>query len=112
VRFYVELMRPKHEGQVLVTRDYVVEGLKGVVESSVNDSARVAALKQLGQFLGMWVERSEVTGRDGAPLVGGRGDSGLGDVPVEVLRGVRDLLVSARKSGGDGDGDGDVRDVN
>ena len=96
VRAYIELMKPKYEGKLLLTRDYVVEGLKAVAEGSRNDNAKVAALKHLGQYLGMWVERTEVTGADGQPIAFADAGGALAGVSDENLRRVKELL-SARK---------------
>lgn len=97
VRAYIEEMKPRYEGKLLLTRDYVIEKLKEVAEGSRNDNARVSALKHLGQYLGMWVERTEVTGADGQPIAFADASGALSDVSDENLRKVKELL-SARKS--------------
>ena len=102
VREYIKLHRDQYKNQVLVTQDYVVENLKGVVQESKNDAARVAALKQLGQFLGMWVERTEVTGKDGGPVGFADASNDLSGVSEENLQRIKELL-SAQKSDDDGD---------
>jgi phage terminase small subunit len=102
IRAYIEENRPKFEAKLLITRDYVVEKLKDIAEESKNDNARVAALKHLGQFLGMWVERTEVTGKDGGPVGFADQTVDLSGVPEENLRRVKELL-SAQKLSDDGE---------
>ena len=97
VRAYLREYRPKYEESLLITRDYVIEKLKGIAEGSKNDNARVGALKHLGQFLGMWVDRTEITGKDGGPVGFADQSADLSGVPEENLRRVKELL-SARKS--------------
>jgi hypothetical protein len=103
VRAYLEEMKPRYEGKLLLTRDYVIEKLKEVAEGSRNDNAKVSALKHLGQYLGMWVERTEVTGADGQPIAFSDVGGALADVSDENLRKVKELL-SARKSGDEDSG--------
>lgn len=97
IRVYLAENRPQHEASMLVTRDYVIEKLKTIAEDSRNDNAKVSALRHLGQFLGMWVERTEVTGKDGGPVGFADQTADLSGVPEENLKRVKELL-SARKS--------------
>ena len=105
VREYLELMKPRYEGKLLLTRDYVIEGLKSVAEGSRNDNAKVAALKHLGQYLGMWVERTEVTGADGQPIAFTDAGGALAGVSDENLRKVKELLSARKSDVEDGEGD-------
>ena len=96
IRAYIAEMRPQYENKLLVTKDYVIEKLKEIAEDSRNDNAKVSALKHLGQFLGMWVDRTEITGRDGGPVGFADQSADLSGVSEENLRRVKELL-SARK---------------
>ena len=58
--------------RVELTQDYVLRGLKKEAEDHGNGSsaaARVAAYKLLGQHLGMFTEKREITGPDGGPVL-------------------------------------------
>lgn len=95
VREYVSVMRPRYEAKALVTQEYVISKLMELVDKSKNDNARVGALRQLGQHLGMWVERTEVSGVGGGPVgIESRDLSGLSD---EDLRKVKSVLAGAGK---------------
>jgi hypothetical protein len=96
VKFYLGLRQAETEREVTVTRNYVIERLKQIADDSRNDAARVAALKQLGQHLNMWVDRTELTGRDGGPVAFSDSGADLSGVSEENLLRVKELL-SARK---------------
>ncbi|HEX8158787.1 MAG TPA: terminase small subunit [Solirubrobacteraceae bacterium] len=54
-----------------LTQDLVVESLQGEAEyygEGCSHSARVSAWKLLGQHLGMFVEKKEITGKGGGPV--------------------------------------------
>lgn len=57
--------------RVEVDQEWVIKRLKLEAEretEGASHAARVSALEKLGKHLGMFVERQEVTGRDGAPI--------------------------------------------
>lgn len=96
VREYIALMRPKLEAKALITRDYVISNLMKLVDNSRNDNAKVGALRQLGQYLGMWVERTEVTGKDGGAVA--FSDASLEGLSTEDLKKVRSILAGGGKA--------------
>ncbi len=54
--------------RAVVTAEEVLSGLKKEAESAESDSARVAAWGLLGKHLALFVDRTELTGKDGEGL--------------------------------------------
>ena len=51
-----------------VEQEYVIHHLTQVVDTTKAPKDKVAALKLLGQHLGMYTEKQEISGADGKPL--------------------------------------------
>lgn len=71
VQQYIEQRMAELEKQALITHEEVINGLKKEATSfgdGSSHSARVSAWGLLGKHLGMFTEKHEVTGKDGAPF--------------------------------------------
>ena len=52
-----------------LTAQRVIDGLLEIAEGGKSESARVQAYNSLGKHLGMFTDKTEITGADGGPIV-------------------------------------------
>lgn len=83
------------EARAEVSRDWVLRGLKREAQNAETAGARVRSFELLGKEVGMFRDRVELTGKDGAPLVP-QDPTDLSKLTTEELRQLRDLTRKAK----------------
>lgn len=70
VKFYIdELSRSKEAKIVSVDPDYIIQQVTSIIgKPGAKDSDRLRGLELLARHLGMFIDRTELTGKDGGPL--------------------------------------------
>jgi phage terminase small subunit len=68
-RYIDELTRSKEAKIVSVDPDYIIQQVTAIIGNpGAKDSDRLRGLELLARHLGMFIERQEITGKDGGPL--------------------------------------------
>lgn len=63
------LARKKADSIVSVSPDYVIQKVTAIItKEGVSDSNALRALELIARHLGMFVDRTEITGKDGGPI--------------------------------------------
>ena len=52
-----------------ITADYVLNGIKTVAENTEKDNDKLKAYELLGKYLKLFTDKTELSGKDGGPLV-------------------------------------------
>lgn len=70
VRFAIDYLKAQRAEKSDVTSDYVIREIVGIVENvkGENPQAALRGLELLAKHLGMFIERTEITGKDGEAL--------------------------------------------
>lgn len=69
VRAYIDhLTRSKEAKITAITPDYVIGKVTAIISSAEKDSDKLRGLELLARHLGMFIERTEITGKDGGPI--------------------------------------------
>lgn len=67
---YIDHLAQEAAGSIVsVDRDYVVQRVVGIVnKDGAKDGDRLRGLELLARYLGMFIDRTEITGKDGGPI--------------------------------------------
>lgn len=69
IRAYIDhLTRSKEAKITAITPDYVIQKVTSIISSADKDSDKLRGLELLARHLGMFIERTEITGKDGGPI--------------------------------------------
>lgn len=69
IRCYIDhLTRSKEAAITLINPDYVIARVTEIINSAEKDSDKLRGLELLARHLGMFIERTEITGKDGGPI--------------------------------------------
>lgn len=69
IRAYIDhLTRSKEAKITAITPDYVIGKVTSIISSAEKDSDKLRGLELLARHLGMFIERTEITGKDGGPI--------------------------------------------
>ena len=70
VRRYIEFLMTSKEAKIVsVTPDYLIQQLTTVMnKEGVRDSDKIRATELLMKHLGMFIDRTEITGKDGEAI--------------------------------------------
>lgn len=92
VAAYIDhLARNKAESVVSVSPDYVIQKTIKIIEAdAATDGNRLRGLEMIARILGMFIERQEITGKDGGPIETQR--------IAEEAKSFTDLLHSLREN--------------
>ena len=52
-----------------ITADYVLNGIKAVAENTEKDNDKLKAYELLGKYLKLFTDKTELSGKDGGPLL-------------------------------------------
>lgn len=97
VRQLVDAYDLEAEARAEVSRDWILRGLKREAKSAETAGPRVRAFELLGKEVGMFRDRVELTGKDGAPLAPTE-EVDLSKLSIEELRQLRDLKAKTKPS--------------
>lgn len=95
VRQLVDAYDAEAEARAEVSRDWILRGLKLEAKSAETAGPRVRAFELLGKEVGMFRDRVELTGKDGAPLTPVE-EADLSNLSIEELRQLRDLKAKTK----------------
>ncbi len=70
ISYYIDhLSRSKENKIVSVNPDYIIQEVVGIIKKEgARDGDRLRGLELLARHLGMFIDRQEITGKDGGPL--------------------------------------------